>query len=155
MIALLDTVILDVGPCLSWLGILLASPFLPVRFLLRNQLTVKERILEAAREKETVTYKGLPRRPSFCPRGDVAAICPHALCGRQMRRAPFRHGAESLVPQVLISRMRWPPPPVRDLEDSLFHSKSEKGIKLLGQKETAGIKRLQNTVPKTTFYLPS
>ena len=30
MIALLDTVILDVGPCLSWLGILLASPFFPV-----------------------------------------------------------------------------------------------------------------------------
>ena len=36
MIALLDRVILDVGPCLSWLGILLSSPFLPVRFLLRN-----------------------------------------------------------------------------------------------------------------------
>ena len=36
MIALLDTVILDVGPCLSWLWILLSRPFLPVRFLLRN-----------------------------------------------------------------------------------------------------------------------
>ena len=40
MIALLDTVILDVSPCLSWLGILLSSPFFPIRSLLRNQLTV-------------------------------------------------------------------------------------------------------------------
>ena len=40
MIALLGRAILDVGPCLSWLGILLASPFLPVRSLWRNQLTV-------------------------------------------------------------------------------------------------------------------
>ena len=40
MIALLDRVILDVGPCLSWLQILLSIPFLPARFLLRNQLTV-------------------------------------------------------------------------------------------------------------------
>ena len=38
MIALLDRVILDVGPCLSWLQILLSSPFLFVRSLLRNQL---------------------------------------------------------------------------------------------------------------------
>ena len=39
MKALLDRVILDVGPCLSWLQILLSSP-LPARFLLRNQLIV-------------------------------------------------------------------------------------------------------------------
>ena len=38
MIALLDRVILDVSPCPSWLWILLSSPFLPVRSLLRNQL---------------------------------------------------------------------------------------------------------------------
>ena len=40
MIALLDTVILDVGPCLPWLQILLSSPFLLIRLLLRNQLIV-------------------------------------------------------------------------------------------------------------------
>ena len=32
MIALLGGVILDVGPCLSWLSTLLSSPFLPIRF---------------------------------------------------------------------------------------------------------------------------
>ena len=40
MIALLDRVILDVGPCLSWLWILLSSTFLPIKFLLRNRLIV-------------------------------------------------------------------------------------------------------------------
>ena len=45
MIALLERVILDVGPCLSWLQILLSSPFLPVRFLLRNQLIVLWEVL--------------------------------------------------------------------------------------------------------------
>ena len=40
MIALLDRVILDVGPCLSWFEILLSSPFMPVKFLLRNQLII-------------------------------------------------------------------------------------------------------------------
>ena len=40
MIALLDRVILDVGPCLSLPQILLASPFLPLRFLFTNQLVV-------------------------------------------------------------------------------------------------------------------
>ena len=40
MIALLDRVILDVGLCFSSLRILLASPFLPAKFLLRNQLIV-------------------------------------------------------------------------------------------------------------------
>ena len=82
MIALWDRVILDVGPCLSWLGILLSSPFLPVRFLLRKRnldprrntprhiiiklpkIKDKERILKAAREKETVTYKEVPIRLS-------------------------------------------------------------------------------------------
>ena len=34
--ALLDRVILDVGPCLSWILILLFSPFLPARFLWIN-----------------------------------------------------------------------------------------------------------------------
>ena len=38
MIALLDRAILDVGPCLSWLQILLSNTFLPVK--LRNQLIV-------------------------------------------------------------------------------------------------------------------
>ena len=33
MIALLDRVILDVGPCLSQIQTLLSSPFLPARFL--------------------------------------------------------------------------------------------------------------------------
>ena len=32
--------LLDVGPCLSWLWLLLSSPFLLARFLLRNQLIV-------------------------------------------------------------------------------------------------------------------
>ena len=40
MIALLDRVILGVSSCLSWLGILLSSPFFPVRFHSRNQLKV-------------------------------------------------------------------------------------------------------------------
>ena len=40
LIASLDRVILDVGPCLSWLQILLSSPLLPARFLLTNQLSL-------------------------------------------------------------------------------------------------------------------
>ena len=42
---LLDRAILDVGPCLSWLGILPSSPFLPARFVSRNQLTVLRTLL--------------------------------------------------------------------------------------------------------------
>ena len=40
ILALLDRVILDVGPCFLWLQILLSSLFLPGSLLLRNQLTV-------------------------------------------------------------------------------------------------------------------